>query len=193
VLDYIWGGMMLVGILVSLFTGEIQNITIELLNSARESINLVIAIVGILCMWTGIMKIAEKSGLIDVLVIKMAPVLRYLFPDLKGNEEANKYISTNIIANALGIGWAATPAGLKAMEEMQKVNEDKEIASKSMCMFMIINMSSLQIVSLNIIAYRSQYNSINPSEIISLGIIATIASTVAGIAFVKLAERWYFR
>jgi spore maturation protein A len=192
-LDYVWGGMILIGIVVAAFTGNMQNLTTEVLNSARNSITIALAIVGILCMWTGLMKIAEKSGLIDILVEKMEPILRYLFPDLKDNKKANKYIATNMIANLLGLGWAATPAGIRAMQEMQKVNKNKSIASKSMCMFMIINMSSLQIVSVNIIAFRSQYESINPSEIISLGIVATIASTLAGIIFVKVAERWYFR
>ena len=192
-LNYIWSGMILVGIICAVFTGNMDTITTQALDSANEAIKIAIGITGVLCMWTGLMKIAEEAGLIDILVEKMKPLLKYLFPDLKHNEEANKAISTNIIANALGLGWAATPAGLNAMEEMQKVNNNKEVASKSMCMFMIINMSSLQIVTVNIIAYRAEYGSSNPSEIISLGILATIASTIAGITFVKIAERWYFR
>jgi spore maturation protein A len=192
-LNYVWSGMILLGIIVAAFTGRMQEVTNGALNSAKESITICIAVAGILCMWTGLMKIAEKSGLIDNAANKMTPLLKFLFPELKNNEMANKYIATNFIANFLGLGWASTPAGLKAMEEMQKVNRNKKLASRSMCMFMIINMSSLQIVTINILAYRSEYGSVNPSEIISLGIVATLASTLTGIICAKIAERWSYK
>jgi spore maturation protein A len=127
------------------------------------------------------MRIAEKAGLIESLAGKMMPALRVLFPDIPRGHAAFKHIAANFIANILGLGWAATPAGLKAMDELQGLNNKSDTASDSMCMFMIINMSSLQLVTMNIIAFRSQYNSANPSEIIGPGIIATLGSTIAGV------------
>ena len=123
----------------------------------------------------------------------MKPFLNYLFPDIPKNHKSLEYISTNIIANILGLGWAATPAGIKAMESLQTLNKDKNIASKAMCMFMIFNMSSLQIISVNIIAYRAQYNSSNPSEVIGPGLFATLVSTIIGVLFAKIMERWSYK
>lgn len=192
-LNYLWSLMILIGITVGAFTGNLQELTHGALDSAKEALTICISIAGILCMWTGLMKIAEKANLIDGLARRMNPLIKYLFPDLKHNEKAKKYISTNFIANFLGLGWASTPAGIKAMEEMQKINKNKKEASKSMCMFMIINMSSLQLVTINIIAFRAEYNSANPSEIISLGIVVTVMSTIVAIIFTKIAERLVFK
>ncbi len=190
-LSYIWGGMILIGIMVAAFTGKMPDVSNAAISSAKDAVTLCITMLGVVSMWTGLMKIAEKSGLIDAFSEKIMPLLRLLFPDIPKNHNALKYISTNIIANILGLGWAATPAGLKAMDELQKLNRQKDTASKSMCMFMIINLSSLQIVSVNIIAYRTQYNSANPTEIIGPGLLATLVSTLVGVAACKLIERWY--
>ncbi len=189
-LDYIWGGMVLLGVVIAAFTGKMQDVSNAAINSAKDAITLAITMLGIISMWMGLMRIAEKSGLVASLSKRMMPVMRFLFPDIPKNSKAFGPISTNMIANVLGLGWAATPAGLEAMQELQKLNTDKTRASKSMCMFMIINMSSLQLVTMNIVAYRSQYESANPSEIIGPGILATIVSTVAGVIFAKIAERW---
>lgn len=189
-LNYLWGTMILIGVLTAAFTGKMEDLTNESLNSAKATIDLCITMLGIMSMWTGFMRIAENAGLIDTLSKKMKPILKFLFPEIPENHKALKYISINIIANIFGLGWAATPAGIKAMKEMQTLNLNKSIASKSMCMFMIVNMSSLQIVSVNIIAYRTQYGSINPSEIIAPGFIATVVSTIVGVITVKCCERW---
>lgn len=189
-LNYLWGTMILIGVLTAAFTGRMEELTNESLNSAKATIELCITMLGIMSMWTGFMKIAENAGLIDTLSKKMKPILKFLFPEIPEGHKALKYISINMIANIFGLGWAATPAGIRAMKEMQSLNLNKSIASKSMCMFMIVNMSSLQIVSVNIIAYRSQYGSINPGEIIAPGLIATIVSTVIGVITVKACERW---
>lgn len=192
-LNYLWGFMILIGIVIASFTGNIQNITNAIIDSSKDAISICITMLGIVAMWTGIMQIAENSGLIKDLSKKMRPFLSYLFPDIPKNHKSLDYISTNVIANILGLGWAATPAGIKAMESMQTLNNKKEEASRSMCMFMIFNMSSLQIISVNIIAYRSQYNSANPSEVIAPGLFATLVSTIVGISFVKLIERWKYK
>lgn len=192
-LNYLWGAMILIGVLTAAFNGKMPEVTNGAIDSSKEAVSTCITMLGVLSMWCGLMEIAERSGLIKSLSEKMKPFLKFLFPDVPEKNKALDYISTNVIANVLGLGWAATPAGIKAMEELQKINKTKEIASRSMCMFMIFNMSSLQLICVNLIAYRSQYNSVNPSETIGPGIFATIASTIAGVAFVKIIEPFYFR
>lgn len=190
-LNYIWGGMLIIGIIVSLFTGNIPQITNTALSSSKEAVELALELLGTLCMWSGFMKIAEKSGLIDILSIKMRPLLKFLFPEIPAKSKALNYISLNMIANLLGVGWAATPAGLNAMAELQKLNKVKDTASISMCTFMIINMSSVQLITFSILAYRAKYNSANPSEIIGPGILATTLSTIVAIIYAKVMSRWY--
>lgn len=187
-LNYLWGAMIFIGIVTAAFTGNMAQVTNGAIDSAREAVNLAITMLGVMSMWTGIMKIGEKAGLIKSLSNKMKPFLHWLLPTVPKNHKAMEYISTNVIANILGLGWAATPAGISAMKELQKLNKNKDIASTPMCMFMIFNMSSLQLVSINIIAYRSQYNSQNPSEIIGPGIATTLVSTLAAIIFAKIME-----
>lgn len=187
-LNSIWAAMIMIGIVVSVFTGNLSSLTNAFLDSATEAITVTIAMFGIMIFWTGIMKIAENSGLILSITSKINPLLAYLFPNLKKGSKALQYIATNMIANVLGLGWAATPAGLKAMEELQKLNKNKSVATKEMCMFLVINMSSLQIVTISVIAYRAQYNSINPSEIIAPGLLATLISTIAAVIFTKIME-----
>lgn len=188
-LNILWGSMILLGILVASFTGRLPDVTNVVLSSSKDAVNLCLTMLGIMATWTGLLKIAEKAGLIDNLSEKMMPLLIFLFPDIPRGHKAYKYIATNMIANMFGLGWAATPAGISAMKEMQKLNKNSDVASKSMCMFMIVNMSSLQIVSMNIIAYRTEYGSVNPSSIIIPGLIATICSTIAGIIAVKFFEK----
>lgn len=192
-LNYLWGGMILFGIIVASFTGNMPKLTGAIIDSSKDAITTCITMLGIIAMWSGLMQIAEKSGLIGHLSKKMRPFLTYLFPDIPKNHKSLDYISTNTIANILGLGWAATPAGIKAMESMQTLNTQKDKASRSMCMFLVFNMSSLQIISVNIIAYRAQFNSQNVSEVIAPGLFATLVSTVVGITFIKLIERWRYK
>jgi spore maturation protein A len=188
-LNYLWAAFILIGIVYAAFTGNIDRLTSGALDSSVEAVNLCIRMLGIMCMWTGLMKIAEKSGLIRAMSRGLAPALGKLFPSLPRESRAMEHISTNMIANILGLGWAATPPGIKAMEELQELNPDKTRASKEMCMFLIVNLSSLQLVTINIIAYRAQYNSASPQEIIGPGILATLCSTAAGIVFAKFMEK----
>jgi len=191
-LNYIWAGMIFIGIVAAAFTGRMPELTNAVLDSSVEAVMLCIRMAGIMSMWAGLMKIAERAGVVRGLSKKMSPMLRLLFPNLKKESKALEYISTNFIANILGLGWASTPAGIKAMNELQKTNPDKTSASREMCMFMIINMSSLQLVTVSIIAYRAQYNSANPSEIIGPGLFATFVSTVVAIAVAIIFEKIYF-
>ncbi len=187
-LNYLWGIMIFTGILVALFTGNIANVTNGAIESVGEAVAVAITMLGVMSMWTGIMKVGEKAGLIKKMSKAMKPFLKWLFPCVPASHKAMEYISANIIANILGLGWAATPAGLSAMNELQKLNKDKSRASDAMCMFMVFNMSSLQLVCINIIAYRTKYNSANPSEIIGPGIVTTLVSTIAAVIFAKIME-----
>lgn len=188
-LNYIWAAFILFGIVYSIFAGTVSALTTAALEAAMDAVGLCVKMLGVMAMWMGFMRIAEESGLIRDLSRKLEPVLGKLFPNLPKGGKAMEYISLNVIANVLGLGWAATPPGIKAMEELQKLNPDKTTASREMCMFLIVNLSSLQLVSINIIGYRAQYSSANPQEIIAPGILATIVSTAAGILTAKAFER----
>lgn len=185
-LNYLWSGMIIFSIILSAFSGGMDAITQSALMSAKEAVELSFGMLGVVAMWMGIMRIAEKSGIIEGLSRKMRPILRFLFPDVPDGHPAQKYIATNMIANFLGLGSAATPPGLKAMEELQKLNDNKDRASHAMCMFLIVNISSVQMISINIITYRMKYGSSNPTEIIGPSILATIFSTFIAIIYGKL-------
>ena len=146
------------------------------------------------------MEIAEKAGLIQSASRRIRPLIRFLFPNLPVGHPAEEHITTNLIANVLGLGWAATPAGLRAMEELGRLEEDRRsgrqpgpiqkrgVASNEMCTFLIINISSLQLIPVNVIAYRSQYGSVNPAAIVGAGIIATSISTLAALLYCKIMD-----
>lgn len=185
-LNYLWSGMIIFSIIIAAFSGGIGAITQSALESSRGAVELVFKMSGVVAMWMGIMRIAEKAGIIEGLSKKMKPILNFLFPDIPDNHPAQKYIATNMIANFLGLGWAATPPGLKAMEALQKLNKNKDTASDAMCMFLIINISSVQVISINIISYRMAHGSVNPTEIIGPSILATAFSTLVAVIYGKL-------
>lgn len=189
-LNKLWGIMLLAGIIVAAFTGKIGEAGTAAIDSSKEAVTLCIAMLGVMSMWTGIMNVAKKAGLIDAMTRALRPALRFLFPGVPEGHQANEYIASNIIANMLGLGWAATPYGLKAMEEMKELNRGSHIASADMCTFLIINISSLQLIPVNIIAYRSEYGSISPTSIIGMGLVATLVSTAAGVIFSVAARRF---
>ena len=182
--------MILAGIFFASVTGGMSLVTNASIESARDAVNVIIQMAGVVTMWTGLMKIAEKSGLINSISVKMMPLLSFLFPEVPKNSKAMMHISTNLIANALGLGWAATPAGIMAMKELQKYNKNKKIASKSMCMFLIINMSSLQIIAVTVVADRSLHNSANPAEVLAPAIIVTIVTSIVGVLVAKMFGAW---
>ena len=192
-LNKLWGAMIVIGIAVAAFQGKIGNVGTAAIDSSKEAVMLCITMLGVMSMWTGIMNVAKKAGLIDAMTRALRPVLRFLFPDIPREHEVNEYIAANIIANVLGLGWAATPYGLKAMaalRECRKENgETGNVASADMCTFLIINISSLQLIPVNIIAYRSQYGSVNPAEIVGPAIVATVISTIFAAFFCKFMEK----
>lgn len=202
-LNVLWGAMMLIGITYGAMTGRMGEITDAALSSAKEAVSLCITMAGIVAMWMGIMEIARSSGMIDKLTQKMQPLLHFLFPNIPKDHPAMEFISANMIANFLGLGWAATPFGLKAMEKLAELEEVrresslpgsgkkavvKGTASNEMCTFLILNISSLQLIPVNIIAYRSQYGSVNPAGIVGPGIAATLISTAVAVVFCRMMD-----
>lgn len=195
-LNMLWALMILVGIVYGALNGTMKEITEAMLESAGEAVSLCIATGGVMAFWTGMMEVAESAGLIRSLTKKMDPFIRFLFPAIPKEHEARKYISLNIIANILGLGWACTPAGLKAMEalaamEKQRSGPDYEEnrASNAMCTFLILNISSLQLIPVNMIAYRQQYGSPQPAGIIAPAILATLISTAVAVIYCKVKDQ----
>jgi spore maturation protein A len=216
--------MILIGIIYGSLTGNMAELSGAALDSAKEAVTLCITMLGIMSFWMGLMQIASKAGIITAMTKKLRPFLLFLFPRLSGETLAMEYISTNVVANILGLGWACTPAGLKAMEELRRIEDrrresrgresrgskssqsgdvrtgnskvgrhrqpqlENDAASNEMCGFLILNISSLQLIPVNILVYRSQYGSVNPSAIIVPAILATTCSTIAGILFLKAAD-----
>lgn len=190
-LNYIWGGMIIIGIVYAVCTGNMEAVTNGVISSSKEAVSLSITMLGVVSLWMGLMEIAEKSGIMDSLVKMVEPFVRWFFPEASKDEVARKYIAINIVANIVGLGQAATPAGLKAMEAMSLSRKDgvTDEATDDMCAFLVLNISSLQLIPVNMIAYRSQYGSVNPAGIIVPGIIATTIGTIVAIIYCKFKMR----
>ncbi|WP_370809693.1 nucleoside recognition protein [Anaerobutyricum hallii] len=187
-LNILWVIMIAGGIFFAAFHGTMGQITESFISSSTEAVNLCIFMLGVIGVWNGMMEIVVKSGLMKKIAKTMYPFIHWLFPDIPPRHKANEYIAANMAANILGLGWAATPAGLKAMRELQKLEEGGGRASDMMCAFLVLNISSLQLVPINMIAYRSQYGSVNPAAVVLPAICATMISTMAGIVFIKIME-----
>ena len=201
-MNLLWGSMLLVGILYGAFNGRMQEITDAVLSAAREAVTLCMTMTGILAFWQGLMEVAKDAGLTEQLCRKIRPLIRFLFPKIPADHPAYESISMNFIANVLGRGMAATPAGLKAMKDLENLEEKRRrgrlpdskpvppgTASREMCTFLIMNISSLQLIPVTMIAYRSQYGSVHPTAIVGPALAATAASTVAAVLFCKCMEK----
>ena len=207
-LNYIWAGMILLGVIYGVCTGQMSALTGGALDSAREAVSLCITMAGVMALWMGLMEIAQESGMIAKMTKGIRPFLKFMFPRLPEDHPAGEYITTNLIANVLGLGWACTPAGLKAMEQLAELekqragqgtekgrrgSEDRRYgaeataASNEMCTFLILNIS--QLIPVNMIAYRSQYGSANPAVIIAPALVATLFSTIIAIIYCKWKDR----
>ena len=188
-LNGLWAGMILVGVVWAAFQGNMGAVTTEVLAGAKEAVTLCITMLGVMSFWTGIMEIAARSRLLEALTGRIRPLIRFLFPEVPADHPAGEQIATNFVANFLGLGWAATPAGLAAMKELETLNPVPGRASDAMCTFLVINMSSIQLLPMTIIAYRSQYGSVNPAAIVAPALVATAASTVVAVVFCKTLGR----
>ena len=223
-LNYIWAAMIILGVIFGAITGSMKEVTEAALDSAGEAVSLCITMAGVMALWVGLMEVAEKSGLLLKLTNTLSPFVSFMFPRIPKGHKARDYISTNIIANILGLGWACTPAGLKAMEELAKLEEERgnpaympidgrrgkvrgkgagatdgslvsggekpgeRVASNEMCTFLILNISSLQLIPVNMIAYRQQYGSVNPAGMIAPAIVATFISTLVAVVYCKMKD-----
>ena len=185
--------MLILGTIVGAVTGRMSEISNAIVDSAESAVNMCITMLGVMAMWSGIMQIARKAGLLESLTNFMMPMIHWLFPKIPKEHPANGYIATNCVANILGLGWAATPAGLKAMQSLSDLSKQRKwpecIASNEMCTLLILNISSLQLIPVSIIAYRSQYGSAAPTAITGLAIIATTISTLVAVIYCKLKDR----
>ena len=180
-INIIWFLLISIGLIYSIFTNNISNINNVILSSGSDTLNLLISIGPLLILWTGILNICETSNLLSKLVNILTPILNKLFPKLDKNSKALHYIASNVVANMLGLGSAATPFGLKAMKELQKDNPNKDTATSSMITFLVLNTSGVTIIPTTVIAMRLFYGSINPSCIIITCILSTICSTFFGL------------
>ncbi len=199
-MNYLWGGMLIIGIIYGALSGNMQAVTDAVLSSSKEAVTLGISMLGIVAFWNGLMEVAAEAGVISSLTNAISPLMRFLFPRIPKGHRALDSMSANFVANILGLGWAATPAGLRAMSDLEQLETERgnkeymgeakgRAASREMCVFLIMNISSLQLIPVNIIAYRSQYGSTNPTRIIAPAIVATFVSSIVAVVYCKVMDR----
>lgn len=188
-INYIWFAMMAVGVLTGIATGNVQAVTDAAISYAKSGFEIALGLTAVMSLWLGMMKIAEEAGLVRLLSRALRPVLTRLFPDVPAEHPAMGAVLMNMAANVLGLGNAATPFGIKAMNELQKLNNKPDTATDSMCMFLTINTSSVTVVPATIIAYRAAAGSANATEILGAVLVATTCSTTVGIVAAKLLSK----
>lgn len=183
--------MIFLGILVGLLTGNGEGISKAVINSADSTVSLIIGLVGLMCFWCGVMKVAEKSGFTNKLAKLLRPILKLIFKEAANDEKALGAIVMNITANMMGLGNAATPFGIKAMQEMDRLNKNKGTASNDMTLFLVLNSACIQLVPSTVISIRAAYNSNNPGMIILPAVIASTFAAVTGVLLCKLLQRYF--
>ena len=188
-INIIWFALLFIGLLVGLLTGNVKAVTDAAINSANTAVELSIGLIGVMALWLGMMKVAEAAGLVRKLALLLKPVMVRLFPDVPADHPAMGSILMNLAANVLGLGNAATPFGIRAMQDLQTLNTSEDTATDSMCMFLAINTSSVTLIPATTIAYRIAAGSTNPVEIIGPTIFATVVSTTVAIITTKLLCR----
>ncbi|AIY83205.1 MULTISPECIES: nucleoside recognition domain-containing protein [Clostridium] len=190
-INYIWFAMIFFGIIFALFTGNADKITEAIVGGSNNTVNFVIELTGIMCFWCGVMKVAEKSGLTKILAKMLRPVLKVLFKDAAKDEKALGAIVMNLTANMMGLSNAATPFGIKAMEEMDRINKKSSIASNDMALFLVMNAACIQLVPTTIISIRAAAGSQNPGIIIIPAIISTGVALIVGIVCCKILQKYF--
>ena len=186
----IWGFFIVIGILFCLFTGKADVVNNEILESGKTALDMTIKIFPVMALWLGISKIAEESGLLKKLSLKLSCVLKYLFPEIPKGHPSLSYISSNVIANMFGLGNAATPFGLKAMQSLQELNNKKDTASRSMITFLVLNTSGVTLIPTTVISLRMMYGSSNPTGIVLPCIVITFLSTLAGLMMDRILYKF---
>lgn len=177
----VWSLLIIIGIVYSLLNGNIESINSVILTNGETAIELILSILPIIVLWTGIMKIAEDSGMLQKIAKLFEPILKKLFPKIPSDNPALGYIASNVTANMMGLGSAATPFGLKAMNELQKLNKNKKEASSSMITFLVLNTGGVTLVPTTVIALRLSAGSVNPTAIVVPAILATLLSNICGL------------
>lgn len=189
-LNYIWTFLILAGIITAAFTGSLEAVCNGIIDSAKDAVELLIVMAGVISMWSGFLSVAEGSGLTARLSQKMKPLIHFLFPKLPQSHPAASFICSNFIANILGLGWACTPTGIEAMKALRQLEAERGnppgTASNEMCTFLILNISSLQLIPINMIAYRSQYGSPAPMAVVGPALIATTITTLLAVFLCKI-------
>jgi len=188
-LNYIWLAMIILAVILGGINGKIEDVTKSAIDSAGSSVTIAIGLIGVMALWLGIMKIAEDSGLIKLLARAIAPIMRWLFPDVPSGHPAMGSMTMNIAANMLGLNNAATPLGLRAMEDLETLNKHPGIATNAMCTFLTINTAGVQLIPATMISIMASAGSKDPTAIIGTTIAATSAGVVAGVTAVKILER----
>ena len=187
----IWSFFIIVGIIFMVITNKLELLNTTILNSTKTSLDMVLKIFPVMALWLGISKIAEESGLLKKIALKLSFVLKYIFPEIPKGHVSLSYISSNIVANMFGLGNAATPFGLKAMQSMQELNRKKDTASRSMITFLVINTSGITILPTTILSLRMMYNSVLPTQIVFPCFIISLLSTIIGLVIDRLLGRKY--
>ncbi|MGG2990551.1 nucleoside recognition domain-containing protein [Paenibacillus macerans] len=185
----IWLALILIGFSFAAAKGEIGTVTQAAFDGAATGVTVCFGLISVLVFWLGIMRLAEDSGLVKAISRLLGPVVAYLFPDVPKNHPAMGYILSNMSANLLGLGNAATPMGIRAMQELQQLNPDKETASPAMCTLLALNTASITLIPTTLIAIRINFQSANPAEIVGSTLLSTAIATAAAI----VADRWYRR
>lgn len=186
--NLIWVAMAVVGIAFAMMSGTMNKVNEAIFQSAKEAVTISIGMISILVFWLGLMKIAEEAGLLKRLAALFKPLVRRLFPEVPPNHPALGYIVSNMVANMFGLGNAATPMGIKAMEELKKLNSHQEEASRSMITFLAINTSSITLIPATVISIRMTYGSAAPGEIIGTTLVASTISTIGAVCI----DRYYY-
>lgn len=190
-INFIWFFILAFGIIFGLITGRGDLISKTVMTSAGNTVQLVIGLVGIMSIWCGVMRIAEKSGLTNKLAIVLKPILKFLFKDAAKSEKALGAIIMNLTSNMMGLSNAATPFGVKAMEELDKLNPHKGRASDDMALFLVLNAACIQFVPTTVISLRAASGSQNPGEIIIPAIITTAVAAIMGVVFCKILQKYF--
>ena len=189
--NIIWFAMMVTGLVVAAFTGRMEAVTESMFSSAEKAVSVAFSLISIMTFWLGMMSLIEKSGLINWIVKILRPFARLLYPRIPQDHPAMHAMLMNMSANLLGMGSAATPFGLKAMQELQEINADPETASDEMCTFLAVNTSSLTLVATTVVALRAATGSRNPTEILGTTIVATFCATTVAITLDRLLRRFF--
>ena len=189
-LNLVWPIFIIISFSYAIFSGNLQNLNSSIFDSVESAVNLSITMLGTMCLWSGIIHVAANTNIMKIMTKMLKPIIKFLFPEIRENKKAQNEISMNMVANILGLGNAATPLGLKAMETLQEENKNKQELSNSMIMLIVINTASIQIIPTTIIAIRSSLGAENPTSIIVPVWIATICAAIAGITVTKLLIKY---